>query len=179
MSTFAERMVRAARLDVRLYEEVEADQTALGQAVGVVILSSLAGGIANWGVLGVGGLIGGAIGALIGWFIWALLTYAIGTKLLPEPGTQANLGQMLRTIGFSASPGLIQVIGILPFLSRIVQLVAAIWMLVAFIIAVRQALDYTSTLRAAVVCIIGWIIQVAIVVLLLMAAGYGPHGPAA
>ena len=178
MSTFIERMIRAARLDARLYEEVEADQTALGQAMGVVVLSSIAGGIANLGVLGVGGLIVGAIGGLIGWFIWALLTYFIGTKLLPEPSTEADVGQMLRTIGFSASPGLIQVIGIVPFLSGIVQLVAAIWMLAAFIIAVRQALDYSSTLRAAAVCVIGWIIQVAILVILLRAAGYGPHGPA-
>ena len=178
MSTFTERMIRAARLDARLYEEVEADQTALGQAMGVVVLSSLAGGIANLGVLGVGGLIVGAIGGLIGWFIWALLTYFIGTKLLPEPSTEADVGQMLRTIGFSASPGLIQVIGIVPFLSGIVQLVAAIWMLVSFIIAVRQALDYSSTLRAAAVCVIGWIIQVAILVILLRVAGYGLHGPA-
>lgn len=178
MSTFTERMIRAARLDARLYEEVEADQTALGQAMGVVVLSSLAGGIAKLGVLGMGGLIVGAIGGLIGWFIWALLTYLIGTKLLPEPSTEADVGQMLRTIGFSASPGLIQVIGIVPFLSGIVQLVAAIWMLVAFIIAVRQALDYSSTLRAAGVCVIGWIIQVAILVILLRVAGYGPHGPA-
>ena len=97
--------------------------------------------------------------ALIGWFIWAYLTYIIGTKILPMPKTRADYGELLRTIGFSSSPGLIRVLGIIPGLSKIIFMVAGIWMLVAMVIAVRQALDYPSTLRAVGVCIIGWIIQ--------------------
>ena len=97
--------------------------------------------------------------ALVGWFIWAYLTYIIGTKLLSTPETEADYGELLRTIGFSSSPGLIRVLGIIPGLAGIVFLVAGVWMLVAMIIAVRQALDYQSTLRAVGVCIIGWIIQ--------------------
>jgi hypothetical protein len=155
MSNFKERMIRAAKLDVNLYEEVEADKTAMKQAMGVVLLSSLAAGI------GMGGsnLIVGTIAALVGWYIWAYLTYFIGTKLLPEKQTEADHGELLRTIGFSSSPGLIRILGIIPGFNTVVFPVAGVWMLIAMVIAVRQALDYTSTLRALGVCLIGWIIQ--------------------
>jgi hypothetical protein len=159
MSRLKDRMIRAARLDAGLYEEVEADKTAMGQAMTVVILSSIAAGIGSFEKGGFGGILMGAIGALIGWYLWAYLTYLIGTKVLPESQTKADPGELLRTIGFSSSPGLIRVLGIIPGLGGIVFLVAAIWMLIAMIIAVRQALDYHSTFRAVGVCIIGWIVQ--------------------
>ncbi len=167
MNTFIERMIRAAKLDVDLYEEVEADETAMGQAMGVVVLSSLAAGIGNFFVTGFAGLIWGTITALVGWFIWAYLVYFIGVKFLAEPQTSSSPGELLRTIGFSSSPGIIRVLGIIPFLNWILNLAASIWMLVAMIIAVRQALDYKSTVRAVVVCIIGWIIYMVVVFLLL------------
>jgi len=50
-------------------------------------------------------------------------------------------------------------------------MVAGVWMLVAMIIAVRQALDYQSTLRAVGVCIIGWIAQAAVLMLLFYFLG--------
>ncbi|HUT63593.1 MAG TPA: YIP1 family protein [Anaerolineae bacterium] len=160
MSTFIERIIRAAKLDVNLYEEVEADKSAMKQAMGVVVLSSLALGIGSLGGVRDNGIIMGVIAALVGWFIWAYITYFIGTKLLPEPQTSADHGELLRTIGFSSSPGLIRILGIVPGLWQIVNPIALIWMLIAMIIAVRQALDYRSTLRAISVCIIGWIVQV-------------------
>lgn len=159
MSTFTERMIRAAKLDVNLYEEVEADKSAMKQAMGVVVLSSLAMGIGNISIAGISGIVMGIVAALIGWFLWAYITYFIGTKLLPEPQTSADHGELLRTIGFSSSPGLIRILGIVPGLWQIVNLIASIWMLTAMIIAVRQALDYRSSLRAVGVCIIGWIVQ--------------------
>jgi len=159
MNSFTDRLIRAAKLDVKLYEEVEADRGALGQAMAVVILSSIAAGLGSIAKAGISGILTGTILALVGWFIWAYLTYIIGTKLLPTPETEADYGELLRTIGFSSSPGLIRVLGIIPGLTEIVFLVAGVWMLVAMIIAVRQALDYQSTLRAVGVCIIGWIIQ--------------------
>lgn len=159
MSSFQDRLIRAAKLDVNLYEEVESDKGALGQAMWVVILSSVAAGVGSIATAGISGILIGTILALIGWFIWAYLTYIIGTKLLPTPETKADYGELLRTIGFSSSPGLIRVLGIIPGLAKIVFLVAGVWMLVAMIIAVRQALDYQSTLRALGVCIIGWVIQ--------------------
>lgn len=163
MNTFINRIIRAAKLEVSLYEEVEADKTALGQAMWVVVLSGVAAGIGMAAAQGSIGVIGGTIGALLGWFLWAFLTYLIGTKLLPEPQTRSDLGELLRTIGFSSSPGLIRVLGIIPGITGLVFLVASIWMLIAMVIAVRQALDYTSTWRAIGVVLIGWIIQIVII----------------
>jgi hypothetical protein len=160
MSSFTNRMIRAAKLDVHLYEEVEADKGALGQAMGVVVLSGVAAGVGSTGSVGLYGIVTGTIAALIGWLIWAYITYIVGTKLLPQPQTQADYGELLRTIGFSSSPGLLRVFGIIPFVTPIIFLATSIWMLIAMVIAVRQALDYTSTLRAVGVCIIGWILQI-------------------
>jgi hypothetical protein len=168
MASMVDRMVRAAKLDPQLYEEVEADKTALGQAMGVVVLASVAGGVGGGGLGGLSGFFIGTVGSLIGWFIWAGLTYLIGTRLLPEPETRADLGELLRTIGFSSSPGLIRVLGLVPGLTGIVFFVSGVWMLTAMIIAVRQALDYRSTLRAVGVCVIGWIVQVVVFVLLAL-----------
>jgi hypothetical protein len=157
MASFTQRLIGAAKLDVHTYEEVEADTTALKQALGVVVLSSVAAGIGASGQGAIAGLLGGLVAALLGWFIWAWLTYIIGTRLLPTPQTHADLGQLLRTTGFAAAPGIARVVGIVPGLYGVVTFVTAVWMLAAFVVAVRQALDYTSTLRAVGVCLIGWI----------------------
>jgi hypothetical protein len=152
-------MVRAAKLDVNLYEEVEADKQTMGQAMGVVILASLAAGIGSVATTGISGLLLGTLAALVGWFIWAFITFYVGTKLLPEPQTEADYGELLRTTGFSSSPGVLRILGVVPLLGTIIFVVCGIWMLVAMVIAVRQALDYKSTWRALGVCLIGWIIQ--------------------
>ena len=171
MTSFKDRVIRAAKLDVNLYEEVEADKGALGQAMGVVVLSSIAAGLGSFERAGLGGILIGTIVALIGWYVWAYITYLIGTKLLPEPQTKADHGELLRTIGFSSSPGLIRILGIIPGLRWVVFLLASIWMLVAMVIAVRQALDYESTLRAVAVCIVGWIVQAIILALFFAIVG--------
>lgn len=173
MSSFKERIVRAAKLDVHLYEEVEADTGAMKQAMGVVVLSSISAGVGTFDKGGIGGILIGTFGALISWYIWAYLTYFIGTKILPEPQTKASPGELLRTIGFSSSPGLLRVLGIIPGLMEAVFFIVSVWMLVAMVIAVRQALDYKSTLRAVGVCVIGWIIQVLILALLFSVLGIG------
>jgi hypothetical protein len=164
-------MVRAARFDTTVYEEVEADSAALGQATLVVVLSSLAGGIGTINEGGGAGLIGGAIGSLVGWYVWALLTYYIGTKWLPEPTTQADTGQLLRTLGFASSPGLLRVLGVIPGLGLVALIVAPLWMLATMVLAVRQALDYSGTGRAIVVCVIGFLVQIAVIVLIFMIVG--------
>ncbi|HID95210.1 MAG TPA: hypothetical protein EYP53_04035 [Candidatus Latescibacteria bacterium] len=171
MTNFKDRIIRAAKLDVNLYEEVEADKGALGQAMGVVVLSSIAAGVGSIAREGFGGILIGTIAALIGWYIWAYLTYFIGTKLLPEPQTEADPGELLRTIGFSSSPGLVRILGIIPGLAGVVFLIASIWMLIAMVVAVRQALDYQSTLRAVGVCMIGWIIQALVLLVLFSILG--------
>jgi hypothetical protein len=162
--TFIERMIGAAKLDTRVYEEVEADRTATPQALAVVVLASAAAGIGIGE--GLRGLLFGTVAGLLGWVIWAWLIYFIGTRWLPEPGTQADTGELLRTIGFATSPGILRVLGVVPALGPIVFVVTTVWTLVAVIVAVRQALDYRSTARAVGVCIIGWLVQVAILVVL-------------
>ena len=171
MASLLNRMVRAAKLDINRYEEVEADKSAMGQALTVVVLSSVASGIGTIGILGIQGLIIGTISALIGWFVWAYLTYFIGTKLLPEPQTKADVGELLRTIGFSSAPGVLRIFGFIPFLGAIISFVASVWMLVAMIIAVRQALDYKSTWRAIGVCVIGFVIYLVVIALILSVLG--------
>jgi hypothetical protein len=181
MSSLTERMIGAAKLDVRIYEEVENDASATGQAMLVVVLSALAAGVGVFGQLGAIGLVASTVAALLGWFVWAFLTYYIGTKLLPEPGTHADLGQLLRAIGFSSSPGLLRVLGLIPLIGGLLMLALSVWMLIAMVIAVRQALDYTSTGRSIVVCLIGWVLYIAFnlaVGAVMMATGLaGAAGP--
>jgi hypothetical protein len=171
MANLVDRMMRAARLDSNLYEEVEADTGAIGQATFVVVLSSLAGGIGTGVHNGVAGLLGAAIGSLVGWYIWAFLTYYIGTKWLPEPATEADTGQMLRTLGFASTPGILRIAGIVPGLGMAALVIPPLWMLCAMVIAVRQALDYESTARAIGVCLIGFFVQIAIIAALFLAFG--------
>ncbi|MCD4717573.1 MAG: YIP1 family protein [Desulfobacterales bacterium] len=174
MASITDRMIRAAKLDVTLYEEVEADKGAMGQAMAVVVLSSVAAGVGSVGAAGIKGLVLGTIAALVGWFIWAFLTYFIGTRLLSEPQTKADYGELLRTIGFSSSPGVLRVLGIIPIVGSILNFICGIWMLVAMVIAVRQALDYKSTWRAIGVCLIGWIVQLIIFAIFFwLAGGFG------
>lgn len=165
------RMVRAARLDAQVYEEVEADESALGQATLVVVLSSLAAGIGSYEMAGFVGLIGGTVAALVSWYAWSFVTYIIGAKLLPEPQTEATYGQLLRTIGFASAPGVLRIAGVIPSLYLIASFVAGLWMLVAMVIAVRQALDYQGTARAVGVCVVGWLAQSIVFVTLAMLIG--------
>ena len=159
---FVMRLIGAMALDPVTYEEVEADRSATGQAMLVVVLSSVGAGIGARG-LGSGSpqsmvFISGL--SLIAWASWALLTYQIGVRLLPEPETRSDVGELLRTIGFSAAPGMLRIFGIVPGAAIPAFAVTAVWMLVA----VRQALDYKSTARAVAVCGIGWALAIAIAV---------------
>ncbi len=155
---FIKRVIRALKLDPELYEEVEADEGSMGQAMLVVVMVSVAAGIGSIGILGIEGVIVGTILDLIGWFIWALLAYVIGTKLLPEPQTKSDLRELLRVIGFARSPGIFLILLLIPVAGKFIAVVLTIWMFVAMVIAVRQALDYKSTWRAAGVCILGAVI---------------------
>ena len=169
-SNFVNRMLRACKLDVSLYEEVEADKSATFQAAGVVILSSLAAGVGALS-LGASNFLIAPLLSLVSWYVWAYIIYFIGVKLFPEPTTKADHGELLRTIGFSSAPGLIRVFGFTPELMSITFIGAAIWMLVAMIVAVRQALDYQSTWRAIGVVVIGFLVQAFVLVMLLRIFG--------
>jgi hypothetical protein len=172
-NSFVQRLIGAMALDSTIYEEVEADAGATGQACAVVILSSLAAGLGARGLGGISlpNITFVSIVALMAWAAWALVTYQIGTRILAEPQTRADVGELLRTIGFASAPGMLRVFGIIPNVTIPAFAIAAVWMLLAMIVAVRQALDYQSTARAIAVCGLGWVLALAIAVALGLVFG--------
>lgn len=167
MASIVDRAIRAARLDPTLYEEVEADSTATAQAAIVVVASSLAAGVGSMFGMGVGGLLLATTSALLGWVVWAVLIYVVGVKVLPEPATKSDIGEMLRVLGFASAPGILRALGVIHALSGITMLVSSVWMIAAMVVAVRQALDYESTARAVAVCLLGFAVQFVIAMVLL------------
>ena len=153
----ADRMRGAAMLDIATYEEVEHDNDATGQAAVVVIIVAICAAI---GAVWRGGpsIIAGPISAILGWLLWSAITYLIGGKLL---GGTATWGELLRTIGFAQSPGVLMIFGIIPILGGLVRAVVAIWLLFSGIVAIRQALDF-STGKAILTALLGWIAMVAL-----------------
>jgi len=158
MNNMIKSMIGAARLDSQTYERVEADPgTTLG-AVCVVVVASAAASI-GIGATDLGSIIGVTLGAMATWMVWVALTYVIGTRILPESQTHATIGEVLRTTGFSASPGILRIFGFLPAVGWAIFFAVTIWMLFAFVVAVRQALDYAGSPRALLVCLLGWLIH--------------------
>lgn len=158
MSTLANRLLGSIWLNSESYEEVEADTHANLQAVGVVVLSSVAAALGTK-TTSLGSMASLVVVALASWVIWVLLTLLIGTTLLPGNSTVADFGQLLRTTGFSAAPGILRVFGFIPVIGWAIFLGATVWMLFSFVIAVRQALDYSNTRSALAVCLLGWLIH--------------------
>jgi hypothetical protein len=158
MSKFIRRFLGAMALLPYVYEEVEADHRALPQALAVVVLSSLASGVAYWPDVGTPGVVVGGAAAILGWLVWTWLVYHIGTRWLPGEATRADWGELLRTTGFATAPGVFRVLVPLTEARTAVLVFTAAWMLVCFVLAVRQALDYRTTWRALVVCLAGWVI---------------------
>ncbi len=155
--SIVDRMKGAAMLNVATYEEVEHDNSATGQAAVVVVIVAVCSAIgAIW--RGGPGIIAAPISAVVGWLLWAAVTYVIGDKLL---GGTATWGELLRTIGFAQSPGVFMILGIVPILGGLVRLVVAIWLLVAGVVAIRQALDF-STGKAIVTALLGWLALMAL-----------------
>lgn len=162
MTSFTGRMLGAARLDVRVFEEIEADTGATGQAMAVVVLAGIATAIGNWN-LGFTTTLVSLVAGIVGWFIGAGLIYVVGTKLIPGPKTQADLGQLLRVVGFAAAPGLLRVFGILPCMGTLIALATWIWTLAATIVGVHRALDHEGYGRTIAVCLIGWAVWFVVV----------------
>lgn len=169
--TFFHRLVGAAMLDRETYEEVEADRGATAQALAIVVFSSAAAAVgargiatgAAWSFFASAGVL-----ALMTWAAFAFLTFEVGARILPTADTRADVGELLRTLGFAATPGLIQVFGVIPQLRAPAFALAICWAFAASVVAVRQALDYTSTGRALAVCGLGLALAFAIAVVLGM-----------
>ena len=150
------RMVRASRAEVQVYEEVERDIGATGQAATVVLIAAVATGIGQLGNGGIGGLIGGIVGGLVGWVLWSFIAYWVGKTIFKTANTRVSPGEMLRTLGFSQSPALLNVLGIIPVLGGVIVFLTAIWTLVLGVIAIRQAMDF-STGRAIATALVGFL----------------------
>jgi len=174
------RVVRAAMLDVNLYEEVEADTSLTQEALMVVILVSIAGGIGSF----LAGIFSGSIGSallglilsvvlgVISYYIWAYVTYFVGTELFE--GT-ADVGELLRTLGYASGLRVLSILAFIPCLGPLAGLVGAIWALVAGVVAVRQALDFDTT-KAILTVIIGWVIVLIVTILVSVVFGVGAAG---
>ena len=149
-----ERMIGAATLDIQTFEEVEADPTATGQAAAVVAMAAIASGIGLAGE-GLWAALVSPVWALVAWLLWAGVTFLIGTRLL---GGTATWGELLRTLGFAQSPGVLYLVGILPLVGGLVRLILPFWILAAGIIGIRQALDF-STGKAILTTLLGWLVM--------------------
>jgi hypothetical protein len=158
MNIFLKRMVGAARLDAATYEQVEADTTSTGSAVLVVLIASVAAAV-GLGSTSLAGIAGFTLAAFLSWMVWIGLTLLIGKLILPAPGTHTDLGEIIRTTGFSASPGVFRVFAGIPGIGLPIFLGVTIWMLFTFVVAIRQALDYGNFNRALAVCFLGWLIH--------------------
>ncbi len=160
-----QRMIRAARLDPNLYEEVERDTSATGQAAIVVLIAGVAAGIAALLTGNILGAFGAVIAALVGWVAWSFITYWVGTKFFATAQTRVTPGEMLRALGFSQSPGVLLVLTFIPILGALIGLAVAIWVLIAGVIAVRQAMDFTTG-RAIGTVAVGFLINAVLQILL-------------
>ena len=175
MNIFFDRLYRAAKLDVTLYDEVAADTKTMFQAMMAVFIYSAASAYGNFGRAGTAGINFGMITTLFGWYVWAFSTYFIGVRLLPEAQTGGDRKTVLRAMGFATSPGLIRLLALIPNTGIIVFFAASVWMIVAAVVAIKRVLNFESTPRAAAACIIGWVIsfifQILVYIALLMVFG--------
>lgn len=174
MADLTGRMIGAIQGDVKTLEEIEADPGAFSQAVTVIIIAGVAALIGNFFRVGVIGGIVHLVAALAEYALFSVLVFLIGTKLMPEPTTKADFNEVFRTVGFAASPGIFSVAAIVPFLGPVISLLVGVWSLVIGVIAVRQALDYSNTGRAIIVCLIAgvicWIVVIVVFLPLALAA---------
>jgi hypothetical protein len=165
--SFVERVIGALRLDAATYEEVEHDESALGQAAGVVALAAVAAAIGSAGQEGGGGAVGAVIGSLVGWLISAGFIWVVGVYWMNHT---SDYRELLRTLGFASAPNFLAVIGGLPVLGALATLVAGLWSLAAFVVAARQALDVTTG-RAIWVCLLAVLLNAACILGLMLLVG--------
>ena len=168
MASFGERVVGAMSLKASTFQEIEHDTTAMGQAVGVIALAAVSTGLGNVWYGGVSGILTGIVMSLIGYAVWALVVWLVGTKVMPDPATKADFPETFRTIGFAAASGILGIVTIIPILGWLLLFVLWIWQIAAMVIAVREVLDYTDTMKAVIVVVIGWLIQLVVTILLGM-----------
>lgn len=156
MTTFLRRVLGALALDPAVYEDVEADPASWPQAFAVVVAAGVSAGFANSITsFAPSAVIAVAAASVAAWLTWGALVCHLGTRRLAEPGTSADLGQVWRTLGFAAAPGLLRAFEVFGHMRWLVLPLSSVWMLAAMVVALRQAFDYTTTARALALAALG------------------------
>ena len=166
ISIFLNRVFRSIKIDPEVYDEVQKDKTATLSAAFVVVISSLAAGIAAK-QLGASSFIFAPILSLLSWFVWAYIVYFVGVKLFPDQKTKTTHAALLRAIGFSSAPGIIRVFGFTPELMTVTFIGSALWMLACMVVAVRQTLNFKSLWKALGVVVMSWFVQAFLLISIL------------
>ncbi len=159
-----DRMLGALRLQSAVYEEVEADQKATGEAAFIVVATSLVSGAVNGVLTGASSGFFGALGSLLGWAFYAWVAYIVGVKLFPGPETKSSWGELARTLGYANTARFLILFELVPGLQALTRLVVSIWVLVATVVALRAALDITTgrAVGIAIASAIGQLIIIAV-----------------
>ena len=169
--TFGDRVVGAMKLDPNAFEDVERDPTAMGQAVGVIVLAAISAGIGWIFYGGLSGIVSNALLSLISFLVWSLIIWLVGTKVMPEPTTKAEFPETFRVVAFAAAPGLASFLTIIPILGWILMLGIFVWQIAAMIVAVKAVLDYSTVGKAIVVVLIGFVASLILNALLAATLG--------
>ncbi|MGB6299188.1 MAG: hypothetical protein WBF90_23830 [Rivularia sp. (in: cyanobacteria)] len=100
-----------------------------------------------------------ALSIIIGYYVWTLTIWKVGQWIKSIDPTFRSL---LSPIGFAYAPQILNFLTLIPLLGRPIELVLALWSLLAVIVATTQALDIT-TRKAGLICLIAWpLIQIAV-----------------
>ena len=154
MGSLMYRVLGVSVFDGGTFEAIEADRSATRQAVLVVLASSLAGAIAASRSLEprLTFIAAFILVAVVTWLGWAHLILRIGGRQFRRPETQVDYGELIRTTGFAAAPGMLQILALVSTISTPVFVATWIWMWAAMVFAVKHSLDTRSTWHAIVVC---------------------------
>jgi hypothetical protein len=169
MPTFFHRMIGVAVFDAATYDDIERDQKATAQAMGVVVLAGIAAGLGTPSSQRLGAVVTLSLIALLSWACWAMVTFEVARRLLPDPREVTDFGRLLRTFGFAASPGLLRLAGLVPAFALPAMIASAVWMTATMVMALRQGLEYHSTGRAIAICAVGWLLSVGVAFALQLA----------
>ena len=170
-------MARAALGDPLLYQELALDPTAIRQALFVVLLMAASFGVGN--VLAslyaeepsgpLTQFITPSTWALLGWILSALFTYLIVSTIsgTSAPGFMGgSFLQFIRSVGFTASPGMLILLAPIPLVGSAAFFAATIWMTIAMAVAVKNTLACSAVL-AIIAVVVGALIGRAVALIVV------------
>ncbi|MBW4632136.1 MAG: YIP1 family protein [Iphinoe sp. HA4291-MV1] len=158
----------ALLLNASLYENARNTPKTHRLALTIVILAALSHALGSTVILIINlaslpvmivALVIDALSIVAGYYFWTFSIWKVGQWLKP---IDPNYGDLLSPIGFAYAPQVLNFLTVIPLLGRPIELILAVWSLLAVIVAVRQGLDISTT-RAAIICLLGWpLIQIVI-----------------